>query len=99
METVNILSGGIAVLRDDIERLSNESIRQSQWIKETDGRLETIKVSCEESGSFLSAINMNMSVLQQDFQSLKHQVEQSQSISYDGSLIWKITDVQEKISI
>ncbi|CAF3729310.1 unnamed protein product [Rotaria sordida] len=97
-ETVNTLSDGIETLNDDIQRLSSESLQQSQLIEMTSQSLTQLKTSCEESNVGLNAFNTNMSILQQDYFSLKHKIEETQSISYDGILIWKITNIQEKMS-
>jgi chromosome segregation ATPase len=97
-ETVDILSGGIEALSDDIQQLSNESLQQSLLIEASSQNLEILKSSCEESNASLNAYRTNMEILQQDCVSLKQKVMESQSTSYDGTLIWKITNVKEKIS-
>ncbi|CAF0790707.1 unnamed protein product [Rotaria sordida] len=96
-EMVNTLSDGIVTLNDDLQRLSSESLQQSQLIEMTSQSLTQLKTSCEESNVGLNAFNTNMSILQQDYFSLKHKIEETQSISYDGILIWKITNIQEKM--
>jgi chromosome segregation ATPase len=95
---IDTLAGGIEVLNDDLQRLNDESLQQSQLIETTDQDLAMLKTSCEESNANLDGLNTNMIILEQHCSSLKQKVEESQSISYDGTLIWKITNVQEKMS-
>ncbi len=97
-ETINILTGGIETLNDDIQQLSNESLQQSQLIETTEQNLAVLKLSCEESHASLNALNINMTLLQQDCSSFKQKVEERQLVSYDGTFIWKITNVEEKMS-
>jgi len=97
-ETINILTGGIETLNDDIQQLSNESLQQSQLIETTEQNLAVLKLSCEESHANINALNINMTLLQQDCSSLKQKVEERQLVSYDGTFIWKITNVEEKMS-
>ncbi|CAF3566686.1 unnamed protein product [Rotaria socialis] len=97
-ETMNILAGGTAVLNDDVQRLSSESLQQSLLIEMSSQNLKALKTSCEESKNFMDALSTNMSILQQDCFSLKQKIEESQSISYDGTLLWKISNVQEKMT-
>ncbi|CAF4451827.1 unnamed protein product, partial [Adineta steineri] len=59
--------------------------------------LPTMKTSIEESNNVLSAMNINLMVLQQKILSLKYQLEDQQVISYDGTLIWKISQFREKM--
>ena len=97
-EVVDIFSGGIQVLSDEIHKLNNESSELTQMVDSTDQEVTTMKTSYEESSTNLRAWNTNLSVLQQTCSSLKQKAEENQSISYDGTLVWKITGVQEKIS-
>ncbi|CAF1905814.1 unnamed protein product [Rotaria magnacalcarata] len=98
IETLNILAGGIVVLNDDVQRLSSESLQQSLLIEMSSQNLKVLKTSCEESKNFMDALSTNISILQQDCFSLKQKVEDSKSISYDGTLLWKISHVQEKMT-
>jgi len=97
-ETIDILDGGIKALNDDIQRLSDESSQQSQLMKTVDQTSTMLKISCEESNGDLNALYTNMIILQQNCSSLKQKVEEIQSISCDGTLVWKITNVQQKMS-
>jgi hypothetical protein len=63
-----------------------------------DKLLETTKTSIEESNSLLAAINTNMLILQQNLSLLKQTYEDQQVSSYDGTLVWKITQFQDKMS-
>jgi hypothetical protein len=97
-EMIDIFDGGVKALNDDVQRLNDESSQQSQLMKTAEQTSTMLKTSCEESNVGLNALYTNMSILQQNCSSLKQKVEEIQSISYDGTLTWKITDVHQKIS-
>ncbi|CAF4871545.1 unnamed protein product [Rotaria sp. Silwood1] len=56
------------------------------------------KLSIEESNTFLKAIKHNQDIFNQDLASLQDKIDVLQPISYDGTLVWKITNVQRKIT-
>jgi FtsZ-binding cell division protein ZapB len=97
-ETINILAGGIQTLNDDTQRLSSDSIRLQSTIESLTNEFATLKLSIQEQGAFLDGIKPNQEILQQDVASLKQTVDDMQYVSYDGTLIWKITSFREKMS-
>ena len=60
--------------------------------------LTSLKLSIQEQSAFLDGIKPNQEILQQEVASLKQKVDDAQYVSYDGTLIWKITSFQEKMS-
>ncbi|CAF3381416.1 unnamed protein product [Rotaria sp. Silwood2] len=96
-ETLNILASGIQTLNDDTQRLSSESIRLQSSIESVTQEFSSIKLSIQEQSSFLDGVKPNQEILQQDVASLKQKVDDMQYVSYDGTLIWKITSFHEKM--
>ncbi|CAF3889866.1 unnamed protein product [Adineta steineri] len=94
---INPLADGIHELNNEVIRLNNDALQQSESITAITKALPTIKTSIEESNNVLSAMNINLMVLQQKILSLKYQLEDQQVISYDGTLIWKINQFREKM--
>jgi FtsZ-binding cell division protein ZapB len=97
-ETINILAGGIQTLNDDTQRLSGESIRLQSSVESLTNEFTSLKLSTQEQSAFLDGIRPNQEILQQDVASLKQTVDDMQYVSYDGTLIWKITSFREKMS-
>ena len=97
-ETINILAGGIQTLNDDTQRLSSESVRLQSSIESITQEFASFKLSIQEQSAFLDGIKPNQEILQQDVASLKQKVDDMLSVSYDGTLIWKITSFHEKMS-
>lgn len=60
--------------------------------------IKSIQESNNETDTFLSGIKPNMSALSQDITLLKLQVEDTKYVRQDGTLLWKITDIKEKIN-
>ncbi|CAF3991198.1 unnamed protein product [Rotaria sordida] len=97
-EMLNILSGGIETLNNDQERLSNESLQIQVTIPTLTEELSKVKLSIEESNAFLEGVKHNQGILNQDLALLQEKINDFQYVSYDGTLVWKITNFQEKMS-
>ena len=96
-QTVAILSDSIETLNDDVTRLSSESIRYQNELDPCTEDLSTLKISTEEQNAFIDGIKLNQEMLQQDVASLEQKVNDMKSRSYDGTFIWRITNVHEKM--
>ena len=96
-EIINILAAGIETLNDDTLRLSGDSIRLQSSMEYLRQDYSSLKLSIQEQSAFLDGIKPNQEILQQDVASLKQKVVDMQYVSYDGTLIWKITGFKEKI--
>ncbi|CAF0926718.1 unnamed protein product [Rotaria sordida] len=96
-EIIDILAGGIETLNEDIQRLSTESLHIQNTTDGLTKNFTTLQLSVQEQNIFLDGIKPNQEILHQDVASLKQKVEDMQYISYDGTLIWKITAVKEKM--
>jgi hypothetical protein len=97
-ETLNILTGGIEALNDDGQRLSNESLQSQIKLQALAEDTSKVQISVEESQGFLQGVKHNQDILSQDLTSLKEKITDMQYVSYDGTLVWKITNFQEKMS-
>lgn len=95
---IDLLASGIHTLNDELSTLNSGSLPQSQSLETTDKLLSKSKMSVDESNSVLTAMHSNISILQQDLSILKQNYEDRQITSYDGTLIWKITGFQAKMS-
>ena len=97
-EMINVLAGGIQALNDDTQRLSTELIRMQGALDSVTQEMSSLKLSVQEQGTFLDGIKPNQDILHQDVASLKQKIDDLQNVSYDGTLIWKITSFREKMS-
>jgi chromosome segregation ATPase len=97
-ETLNILTGGMEALNDDGQRLNNESLQSQIKLQTLAEDFSQVKISVEESHSFLQGVKHNQDILNQDLASLKEKINDMQYVSYDGTFVWKITNFKEKMS-
>jgi chromosome segregation ATPase len=96
-DMIDILSGGTQVLNDDIQRLKKESVdRQNELIPLT-RELLILKKSIEEQSTFIHDMKVSQEVSERDLPSAKQKLDNTGSTSYDGTLLWKIANVQEKM--
>jgi predicted nucleic acid-binding Zn-ribbon protein len=85
-------------LNDDGQRLSNESLQSQLKLQVLSEEATNVKISIEESQGFLQGVKHNQDIVSQDLTSLKEKLDDMQYVSYDGTLVWKITNFQEKMS-
>ena len=97
-EMIKLFSNTIHTLNDEFIRLNSEWSHISQSVETTDKVLPTIKTSVEESSSVVDAMRTNLTILRQELSSLQQKYEEKQVISFDGTLIWKITQFNQKMS-
>ncbi|CAF3852413.1 unnamed protein product [Rotaria sp. Silwood1] len=96
-EMLNILAGAIETLINDEQCLTNESLQMQITLPTLTEELSKVKLSIEGSNSFLEGIKHNQVILNQDLSSLQEKINDLQYVSYDGTLVWKITNFQEKM--
>ncbi|CAF3375195.1 unnamed protein product [Rotaria sp. Silwood1] len=95
-EMFNILGDGIETLTNNEQRQSNQSL-QIPIVSPTLTEEPNVKLSVDESNAFLEGVNHNQDILNQDLASLQEKTNDLQHVSYDGTLVWKITNFQEKM--
>jgi hypothetical protein len=72
-------------------------ITKGQSSNTLNNEFSLVKLSIQEQNTFLDGLKTNQEILQQDIALLKQKIEDLQFNSYDGTLIWKITNFAEKI--
>ncbi|MHC5719964.1 MAG: hypothetical protein ACYTX0_50015, partial [Nostoc sp.] len=95
-ETLNILAGGVEALNDDGQRLNNESLQSQIFLQALSEQFSNVKLSVEESHSFLQGVKHNQDILKQDLESMKEKINDMQYVSYDGTYVWRIANFREK---
>jgi hypothetical protein len=95
---MNMLATGIQTLNENRERLINEINRLNSSIVSLITDFETLRLSIQEHNTVLNGIQHNQEILQQDVPLSRQTVDDMQDISYDGTLIWRIPNVCEKMS-
>ncbi|CAF0929203.1 unnamed protein product [Adineta steineri] len=78
------------------QHVNNEPLRvQFETLIEN---IPQLKQSTEDSHRFLAGFKLNQDIFSQDASSLKEKIDDLQNVSHDGTFIWKITNVREKMS-
>ncbi|CAF3970859.1 unnamed protein product [Rotaria sordida] len=91
-QTVDILSDGVSTLSEDAQRLNHESNFLRNLIETLTQDFAALKLSIQEKVTYLDGIKPNQEVFHQDVASLTQQVDDIQFVSYDGTLLWRITN-------
>lgn len=96
-QTLDILNDSMHALRTELGHISDQSLKQSKLVTTTNQCLASLKLSIEESNVDLGGQKTLFGIFHQSILSMKHEAEDKQYISYDGTFIWKITDVAKKM--
>ncbi|CAF3031199.1 unnamed protein product [Rotaria sp. Silwood2] len=91
-ETIDILAGGVSALNEDTQRLNRESININNVMDTLTRDFALVKLSIQEHNTYLDGLKPNQDILNQDVASLKQKLDDMQFVSYDGTLLWKITN-------
>lgn len=84
------------ILEADNQRLSEELYSYQSALKEFSTRSAQQKWSVEEFNGFTEALKLNTSLMAQETVAVKETVDLKACSAYDGSFIWKITNIREK---
>lgn len=99
LDSLNILAEGLSCLQNDNVELHIDSVRLFSNITEMQKQIEQLKKSEEESSQMLRVVQMNDNILQTSIEALQQTLLDSSSLAANnGSYIWKITGVAEKIA-
>ena len=96
-ETTEILTNCVRTTREDTQELNEERSRQDRRLEELIKNVSKMKVGVEEEHELLDTMHQNLEILRQDLTRLEEQAEEMQVTSYDGTLVWRITEVAEKL--
>ena len=93
----DILADGMQTLRGDFERLE-ATFNQYTKTNLLSENLATLQTSIEQHRTIGSSFRPIQESMLQDVSSLKHKLMELHKISYDGTLLWKIPNIREKLS-
>ena len=96
-QTLDILHAGVGALQEEQQHTTDKSLQLSQSVKTTDQDLVSLKLSIEESNVDLEGQKTVFDIFHQTVLCMKQELEDKQYTSYDGTLVWKITNVAEKM--
>ena len=97
-DTVSMFRDGRQIIDEDIRRVSADSHDLLNRLQSLSDSMSNLMVAVEEQGASEEAMKYSAMMLEQELVSTQENVGDRQHVSYDGTLIWKITRVQEKMS-
>jgi hypothetical protein len=99
MESVDMLAEGVSCLNDDNVQLHTSMIKIHNNITEQQNQIGQLKMSVEENAQIIQAIQINSNILQTEIEVMKQtMMDLLGQSSNDGTYIWKISNVAQKIS-
>ncbi|CAF0845656.1 unnamed protein product [Rotaria sordida] len=97
-ETMDSIVGSIQALNDDNQQLYSESLQTQISLRNMSEELSKLKIAIEETYSLIDAHQVNQRILEESLISFQQEIEDQKNISTDGTFIWKITNLQQKIA-
>lgn len=96
-ETVDVLAFGMDALSGDAQRLSQHSAEIITQVDGLDRGLTALKSSVEEQSACIHGLQPTQEILSQDITSMRQSIEDTRQVSHDGTLMWKISNLPEKL--
>ena len=96
-ETIQILTNCVRTTQDDTQELNDGRSEQERRLEELIENVSKVKAGVDEERGLLDTVHQSLEILRQDLMRLEEQAEEMQVTSYDGTLVWKITGVAEKL--
>jgi predicted nucleic acid-binding Zn-ribbon protein len=97
-DTIALLGSGAETLNEDAQQLNTNLLEHQVKLQRLTENIANVKLGVEEASVLLDGVGRNLDILNQDLISLKEKIDDMQYVSYDGTFIWKITGVREKMS-
>ncbi|CAF1351902.1 unnamed protein product [Rotaria sp. Silwood1] len=96
---MDILRDGLHALNDDTQRLTSESFHYQNSLQSFSEDIPKLKIAIEETHASIDAHITNQQLMEESLTSLQQHLDDQKNISNDGTLIWKITNVRQKIGL
>ncbi|CAF4136776.1 unnamed protein product, partial [Rotaria sp. Silwood2] len=96
-ETMDIVISGLNVLNDDTQRLTSESFQYQRSIQSLSEDVFRLNTAIKETHSSINDHINSQQIIEEGLTSLQQQLDDQKNISHNGTLIWKITNIQQKI--
>ena len=96
--TIEIFAKTTEIIQEDRQRIRAGLSQQLESTEKIASVTAPLKTSVEAIENELNALQLNMIILREQCRSFKERATDLQSVSYDGTTIWKILGVCEKIS-
>ncbi|CAF0775315.1 unnamed protein product [Adineta steineri] len=96
---VDILTEGVSCLHDDNVQIQTNIIQIHNNILEQQKEVKQLQQSSYENSQILDATQMNCNMIQTEINTIKQTLSDvSNTMSNNGSYIWKITNIAEKVA-
>lgn len=96
-EAIDAIVKSIETLDGDIRRVGREHSQSQTMLQSISEKLPTLAQSINEQNTFVDSLGPYQINLEQDIQLMKQAFNGLNAMSYDGTYIWRITDVHEKM--
>lgn len=98
LSSIENLTENVGLLTDETQRTNTEFLQQQKRIDGLSENVSKMNETAQETKVYLEAQRMNQVTFEHELQSLQECVHNLKNTSYDGSLLWKIDDIQRKMT-
>jgi len=97
--TISILSNDVTMIENNIQQIDHEYCSHENSLQTVAQDLTSLEILTEDNDNYLHRMKFIQNILRQDIDLVKHRFEDGEVVSFNGTLIWKISDVQQKIGM
>lgn len=97
-ETIDILSDSLTILNEDLQLANRKKNSLENNLNDLSEDLVKIQLSIEETNLSIQHFNLHQDLSLQTMKSLKQTIEDQLEISTNGTFIWRITNIEQKLS-
>jgi hypothetical protein len=99
LDSIDILAEGVSSLHDESVELHTNNVQLLSCLTEQQRHIERLSKSIADNSQIFHAAQMNNNILQTEIDTMKQMLSDSSSLlSNDGSYIWKISNVADKLA-
>jgi hypothetical protein len=96
--TISTISNDVVLTEDSILQIENEFCSRQNSLQTHIEEFASVTERDRENEHCLNIMEAIYRLSDEDIQSLKQRLENGSIIYFDGSLTWKISDIEEKLS-
>jgi chromosome segregation ATPase len=97
-EKIHILKNEIETVKNDIQNLTDKSIRLENSLKHLNQECSLLQNNVRQQSTTINECKLNQDKTEQDLLEIKRKMEDLHYATHDGTLMWIVDDVKKKLS-
>ncbi len=95
-DTISSLSNDVIIVQNNLQQIDHDYHSYEASLQVVTQDLLSLKMLSKDNDNYLSIMTSQQDILREDINLIKECLEGGQIISFDGTLLWKISDIQQR---